>query len=136
MGVKSGADASAVDRAFGKTTEISAVSVVFDTDLSDPATSKEIKLPGVPFCVKDYDAELCVGDSWCRFAEECGDFMRRSLHHFDPVTADRIRITVYATWGDPSARITEVHAWRSPVTGASSSRELWVRRSYGASNGR
>ena len=34
-----------------------------------------------------------------------GNFQRRRVHRFSPVTAKRFRLTVTATYGDPSARV-------------------------------
>ena len=102
-----------LELAFAEPKEIDTVSVVFDTDMSDPGLSLGIKVPNVPQCVKDYDVEIRVGGSWQKIAEETGNFMRRRLHSFAPVPVEGIRVTARATWGDPSARISEVRAWRN-----------------------
>ena len=36
--------------------------------------------------------------------------MRKRTHRFEPKPVEKIRITISATWGDKSARITEVRA--------------------------
>jgi hypothetical protein len=36
--------------------------------------------------------------------------MRKRTHRFDRVTAEKLRVTVTETWGDPSARIMEIRA--------------------------
>lgn len=100
-----------IELCFQKSARISTVSVVFDTDLSDPSTAKEIKIPEVPVCVKDYNVELLIDGTWRRIAEVKDNFMRRRLHSFAPVTTDGIRVTVLSTCGDPSARIMEIRAW-------------------------
>ena len=43
-------------------------------------------------------------------AEVADNFMRKRIHNFDAVTAEKIRVTVTATNGDRSARIIEVRA--------------------------
>lgn len=60
----------------------------------------------------------CTGDGWLgyyagakyRFGREDENFMRKRTHFFPETDAKALRIRVYRTWGDPSARITEVRA--------------------------
>lgn len=96
-------------------TEIHSVSVTFDTDLTNPGTCwhAESKAEGVPACVKDYTVDVFDGTQWIRVADIKGNFQRRRSHAFVPMQAEKIRITVLATWGDPSARIMEVRAEKS-----------------------
>ena len=91
-------------------TRINTVSVVFDTDLTNPGTCWGIKIPGVPRCVKDYEVEIYADGAWRRVAEVQENFMRKRIHSFEELTAEKIRVNVLATWGDPSARIMEVRA--------------------------
>lgn len=93
-----------------KTAQINHVSVVFDTDLTNPGTCWGIKIPNVPLCVKHYTVEVFDGAVWHKVAEETENFMRKRNHNFQAMTAEKIRITAYETWGDPSARIIEVRA--------------------------
>lgn len=95
---------------FRKPTEIRSVSVVFDTDMTNPGTCWTLKLPGVPVCVRSYYAEVFDGENWVRIAEETDNFMRKRTHTFPSLTAEKLRITVTETWGDKSARIMEVRA--------------------------
>ena len=97
---------------FRKATEISSVSIVFDTDLTNPGTCwhPESKAPGVAACVKDYTVELYNGNAWIPVAEVTENFMRKRTHCFPKISAEKIRIRVNSTWGDPSARIMEVRA--------------------------
>lgn len=89
---------------------INTVSVVFDTDLTNPGTCIGEKMPGVPVCVKDYSVEIFDGIQWNTVAEVQGNFMRKQTHCFTKITTQKIRINVNSTWGDRSARITEVRA--------------------------
>ena len=41
---------------------------------------------------------------------EKDNFMRKRTHNFEPIKAEKIRVTALATWGDPSARIMEIRA--------------------------
>ena len=93
---------------FAEPTQINSVSIVFDTDMSNPGTCWTIKRPTVSQCVKDYTVEVFDGSSWVKVADVTGNFMRKRDHRFDTITAHKLRITVTETWGDPSARITEV----------------------------
>lgn len=95
---------------FPETTSINSVSIVFDTDMTNPGTCWGMKFPGVSTCIKDYTVEVFDGTIWHTVAEVSGNFMRKRTHGFQTVTAQKLRITVTETWGDPSARITEVRA--------------------------
>jgi len=99
-----------VELAFEQRTEIRSVSLVFDTDLANPVTSWTGKIPTPARCVKDYTVEVFDGTAWNTVAAVTDNFMRKRTHGFEPVTAEKIRVTVTATWGDPSARIMEVRA--------------------------
>ena len=95
---------------FAKPAEINSVSLVFDTDLTNPGTCWGIKIPGVPQCVKDYTVEVFTGGKWVEVADVKDNFMRKRIHNFEKLTAEKIRVNVTATNGDQSARITEVRA--------------------------
>ncbi len=95
---------------FKKPTEINSVSIVFDTDLSNPGTCWTVKRPSVPECVKDYDLEVYAGSKWIKVASVTDNFMRKRIHTFEPLTAEKIRVNVNATQGDKSARIMEIRA--------------------------
>lgn len=90
--------------------EINSVSVVFDTDLTNPGTCWGIKIPNVPLCVKDYEIEAYADGEWKKVAKEEGNFMRKRIHTFETLRAEKIRVNVLATWGTPSARILEIRA--------------------------
>ena len=95
---------------FQKPTAINRIDLVFDTDMTNPGTCAGIKIPHVPVCVKDYSVEVFDGESWQQVAEVHDNFMRKRIHCFDRRTAEKLRVHVFETWGDPSARITEVRA--------------------------
>jgi hypothetical protein len=101
-----------IELTFAQPAEIDTVSLVFDTDMNTPGTcwGVEGKTPGVPQCVKDYDVEIFTDGRWSRVAEVSGNFMRRRTHRFDAAAVEKLRVTVRATWGDKSARITEIRA--------------------------
>lgn len=101
-----------IELEFEKPAEINSVSIVFDTDMTNPGTCwhPASKAEGVPLCVKDYEVEVYADGAWRRVAEEEGNFMRKRTHGFETVRAEKIRVTVKATWGDRSARIQEIRA--------------------------
>jgi len=91
-------------------TDINSVSVVFDTDMSNPGTAFGIRIPNVSVCAKEYVVEVFAEGEWVKVGEDTDNFMRKRTHTFEKLNAEKIRVTVFATWGDPSARITEVRA--------------------------
>lgn len=99
-----------VELKFKKPTEINSVSVVFDTDLSNPGTCWTVKIPRVSKCVKAYEIEVYTNSGWVTVASVSENFMRKNTHYFNAVTVEKIRINVNDTWGDKSARITEIRA--------------------------
>lgn len=95
---------------FKEATKINQISLVFDTDMTNPGTCTGKKFMGVPVCVKKYDLEVCNNGNWQTVAEVEENFMRKRNHNFEDIVAEKIRINVHSTWGDRSARITEVRA--------------------------
>jgi hypothetical protein len=95
---------------FAKPTEINSVSVVFNTDMTNPGPFRELKSPVVSLCVKDYFVEIFGDGKWIKIADVKDNFMRKRIHTFENTVVEKIRVTVTATNGDPSARITEVRA--------------------------
>ena len=97
---------------FQKNATIDQVRLTFDTDLNNPITSWGGKKPTPARCVKDYTLCAFDGKEWIAIATVKDNFMRRNVHRFDPITAQKLRVTVTETWGDPSARIMEIRAHR------------------------
>lgn len=95
---------------FKEPEEINTVSVVFDTNLSVPGTCWISKILEVPECVRDYSIEGFTGTEWILMAEETGNFIRRRVHRFETMRLKVLRVTVKATWSDPSARTTTLNA--------------------------
>ena len=98
---------------FRESTGINSISVVFDTDITNPGTcwhpGSKSNI-GVPACVKDYRVAVFTDGSWQEVAKVEGNIMRKRTHTFAPVTAEKLRVLVDSTWGDPSARIMEISA--------------------------
>jgi len=95
---------------FAAPAEINSVSLVFDTDLTNPGTCWGIKFPGVPQCVKDYTVEVFADGKWVQVADVKDNFNRKNILTFEKCVAEKVRVNVTATHGDKSARITEVRA--------------------------
>ena len=94
-----------------KASDINTVSVVFDTDLNSPGTCWGLKYPEVDRCIKKYSIEVLSEGKWQTVIEEDGNFMRKRTHSFDRVNAEKVRVNVLETWGDPSARIMEIRIY-------------------------
>lgn len=95
---------------FGKAVELNSLRLTFDTDLN---TKFPVK-PVVPQCVKDYRVEAYDGAAWREVAKEKDNFLRHRVHGFKTLSASKLRLTVDATNGDPSARVFEIRAYREP----------------------
>ena len=95
---------------FKAPTVINSVSIVFDTDMSNPGTCWTIKRANVPQCVEDYIVEVFTKGAWQTVAAATGNFMRKRTHAFPACPAEKLRVTVLKTSGDPSARIMEIRA--------------------------
>jgi hypothetical protein len=64
-----------------------------------------------PETVRDYELQIISGNSIKSITKIEGNYQRRRIHRFDPVTADGIRLVVSATHGDASARLFEIRAY-------------------------
>lgn len=86
------------------------VRITFDTNM-DPR-HHEIRVPVPSECVKDYKLEVRQEGQWDAVATEKDNFQRHRVHHFEPVVADQLRVTVNKTHGSPSARIFEIRVYQ------------------------
>jgi len=85
-------------------TRFDTAAVVFDSNLS--RTNRG--MPGfsrAPECVRDYVLEAEIDGRWQELVRVTGNYHGRREHHFEAVVASRVRLTVSATNGDPSARV-------------------------------
>ncbi|MBP7934005.1 MAG: FAD-dependent oxidoreductase [Phycisphaerae bacterium] len=95
------------------------VHLTFDTALirkltlshSDSFDARMIRGPQ-PETVRDYELFLLDGDKERSVASVQGNYQRKRVHTFEPATASGIRLLVKASWGDPSARVFEIRAYR------------------------
>lgn len=84
------------------------VQLTFDTDQNRRVT---LPLFRYPDCVKDYRLEAQVQGHWQLLEEVKDNYVRRRVHRLDRVSAAKLRITVMATNGAPSARLYEVRVY-------------------------
>ena len=92
---------------FGAPVTMNAVYLTFDTDMNAPYHSVPLPRP----CVRDYELAYHDGAAWTTLAKVGGNFQRRRVHHFEAVSASRLRLTVTATNGHPAARVYEVRVY-------------------------
>ena len=86
----------------------SEVRLTFDTDL----TPSRVALNPYPKqLAKAYKVEGLVDGAWRMLAEESDNGLRLRVHRFEACRMEAVRVTVTATWGDPSARIFEVRVY-------------------------
>ena len=85
-------------------TRFNTVQLTFDTDMNRHTRKALFRYPD---CVKAYDIEV-VGR---RVAGDEDNYLRRRVHRFERVEADRLRIRVRETNGAPAARIYEVRLY-------------------------
>jgi len=94
----------------GKRVDLNSVRLTFDTDLNP----KQPEKPVSKLCVKDYRVEAFDGQVWREVAAVTDNFLRHRVHNFPKLAASKVRLTVEATNGDPSARVFEIRAYCEP----------------------
>ncbi|MCD6510480.1 MAG: FAD-dependent oxidoreductase [Thermoprotei archaeon] len=96
---------------FGKEVRFDTVYLTFDTNLN-LETTRIPPLYVFPECVRDYAIKILDSDGSLKTIVEVQDnYRRRRVHKFEPVTTQKLRIEVYNTNGDPSARIYEIRVY-------------------------
>jgi hypothetical protein len=96
-----------IEMDFGKPVNLSRVQLTFDTELN-----ARFPAPPVPKeCVKDYKLSILKDGKWVDVADVKDNFMRHCVHDIKAVAASKVRLTVEATHGDPSARVFEIRAY-------------------------
>lgn len=100
---------------FGSSKKIDSIYLTFDTDLKVKRHStwehkESERMP--PTCVRDYKVQYLNGDEWVTVAEGKDNYQRRRIHTFPAVEAEKVRLLVERTNGDPSARLYEIRAYQ------------------------
>ncbi|HPN84327.1 MAG TPA: FAD-dependent oxidoreductase, partial [Victivallales bacterium] len=93
---------------FPKPEKIDAVELIFDTN---PRVN--VREGVAPECVADYHISALVKGQWRKITEITGNYFRRRIHSFPPLVASAVRLTVFRTNGDPSARIYEFRVFKA-----------------------
>ena len=91
---------------------INTVQLTFDTDCN-----RRCILPLYKYadCVKRYALEAHTATGWTAVHEEDGNYFRRRVHQFEPVTTDRLRLRIMETNGAPTARVYEMRVYREDL---------------------
>lgn len=93
---------------FGQPKTFNTANVTFDTDMN-------LRWPAKPLakqCVSDYQIACDDGSGgWRNLVTIKDNFQRWRRHRFEAATAQRVRLTVSKTHGDPSARIFEMRVY-------------------------
>ena len=94
------------------------VHLVFDTGLNrrlalslDTRFNAHVVRGPQPETVSDYELQVLDGDNAKTVASVRGNYQRRRIHAFEPVSAKRLRLAVNATQGDASARVYEIRVY-------------------------
>jgi len=84
--------------------------LTFDTNLTQTHMSTP-PLYHFPECVKDYALFYDDNGTWKEIVHCQDNYQRRKIHKFSPITTKKLQIEIYATQGDPSARIYEIRVY-------------------------
>lgn len=91
---------------FGKPTRVGEVRLTFDSDLNP------LHPPAHPATLaRKYRLEGLADGQWTTLAEVDENLLRHRIHAFAAKDLSALRVTVFSTWGDPSARIFEIRAY-------------------------
>ncbi|MBT3287842.1 MAG: FAD-dependent oxidoreductase [Victivallales bacterium] len=92
----------------GRAQTFNSVYLTFDTNLAPRLPSEACP----PEAVRDYQIQVPrPGGGWRTVAETKGNFLRRRIHRFKPVTAQKMRVKVLGTNGVKEARVFEVRIY-------------------------
>ena len=91
---------------FGRPVRVGAVYLTFDTNLD-----KLVEFGPAPECARDYTLSVWREGRWVPVVRERGNYHRRRVHRFGPVATPKLRLSIEATNGDPSARVYEVRCY-------------------------
>ena len=92
---------------FPSSKRFNTVYLTFDTDMNP----RWHRTPLVRQCVRDYRVSAFIDGRWQELAKVRGNFQRHRIHQFPAVTASKLRLTVNATNGAPSARVFEIRCY-------------------------
>ena len=96
---------------FGEDVEFNTVYLTFDTNLHMSAPSWP-PLYKAPECVRDYALKILRNNKWEVITEFRGNYHRRRIHRFDTVKSRKLMLEIYASNGDPTARVYEIRVYK------------------------
>ena len=99
-----------IELEFPQPVTLDTVYLTFDTDMN----AAFHRLAWVPQSVRDYTLSCFDGRRWVDLATEKENFQRRRIHRFDTLQTTKLRLTIEATNGAPSARVFEIRAYDEP----------------------
>ncbi len=94
------------------------VMLVFDTGLhrflrispQDAVYENQMRGPQ-PETISDYEISVYTGNRWATIVQANGNYQRRVEHTVQPVSTNRLRLTISKTNGDPLARLFEIRCY-------------------------
>jgi len=87
--------------------KVDCVQLTFDTNMGTKMHSSARP----PECVRDYEFAYDRDGEWITLFREQGNYQRHRVHWFKEVSTGKVRLTVTATNGDPSARLFEIRLY-------------------------
>ncbi len=96
---------------FDSAISLNTVYLTFDTNLG-LTTNLHLPTWQAPIeTVRDYRLCYELNGEWKDIGTFRDNYLRRRVHRFQRITADKIKIKVLSTWGDPSARLYEMRVY-------------------------
>jgi hypothetical protein len=96
-----------VELDLGKPTALNTIQLTFPTD----PTGQPHSIKHAPNQPRDYELSVLVDGKWVPLAKERDNIQRFRKHQFRMQKAEKIRLTVSATHGAPSAGVFEIRAY-------------------------
>lgn len=101
-----------IELEFDQPKTIRCVHLTFDTNLTPRANDLQVPMPET---VKDYIIQYVAGGRWTECLTVTGNYLRKRVHVFSPVTTDRLRVTILSTNGSPTARVYEIRVYEEEI---------------------
>lgn len=96
---------------FGKPTALNTVQLTFVTNPNGEPNALKL----IPEQVKDYEVEALVDGKWVPIVKERDNFLRFRKHQFRTQKASKLRLTVSANYGAPTANLFEIRAYNESL---------------------
>jgi hypothetical protein len=97
--------------AFRSPVSFTAIYLTFDTNLGLFPNLHMEPLSAQKETVRDYRLWYESKGGWKKIGEFRDNFLRRRVHQFQRITAEKIKLEVMSAWGNPSARIFEIRVY-------------------------